>query len=72
METFLIPKPGNDKSPLEELVGESITPENTSFYVCGWQDTINGVLDCMTTKGFVTERNKRKDGTFDIKTESYG
>ena len=23
-------------------------------------------------KGFVTERNKRKDGTFDVKFESYG
>ena len=72
VETFLIPKPGNDKSPLEELVGETITPENTSFYVCGWQDTINGVLNYVAPIGFVTERDKRKDGTFDIKTESYG
>jgi ferredoxin--NADP+ reductase len=23
-------------------------------------------------KGFVTERNKRKDGSYDIKFESYG
>jgi ferredoxin/flavodoxin---NADP+ reductase len=29
-------------------------------------------LNYMAPKGFVTERNKRKDGTFDIKTESYG
>ncbi|MGN6629535.1 MAG: FAD-binding oxidoreductase [Candidatus Nitrosocosmicus sp.] len=72
VESFLIPKPGQDKSMLEDLVGETMTPENTSFYVCGWQYTINGVLDYLIPKGFVTERNKRKDGSFDIKVESYG
>jgi ferredoxin/flavodoxin---NADP+ reductase len=73
VETFLRPnKPGKDKSVLEELVGETITPENTSFYVCGWQGTVDGVLDTLVPKGFVTERNKRKDGTFDVKFESYG
>jgi ferredoxin--NADP+ reductase len=72
VETFLRPMPGNDKSPLEELVGEKITPQNTSFYVCGWQGTVDGVLDSLVPKGFVTERNKRKDGTFDVKFESYG
>ena len=73
VETFLRPnKPGKDKSALEELVGETITPENTSFYVCGWQGTVDGVLDTLVPKGFVTERNKRKDGTFDVKFESYG
>jgi ferredoxin/flavodoxin---NADP+ reductase len=72
VETFLRPKAGKDKSPLEELVGETITPENTSFYVCGWQGTVDGVLDSLVPKGFVTERKKRKDGTFDVKFESYG
>jgi len=72
VESFLRPKGGKDKSPLEELVGESITPENTSFYVCGWQGTVDGVLDSLVPKGFVTERKKRKDGTFDVKFESYG
>ena len=72
VESFLRPKAGKDKSPLEELVGETITPENTSFYVCGWQGTVDGVLDSLVPKGFVTERKKRKDGTFDVKFESYG
>jgi len=72
VETFLKPESNRDISPLEDLVGETITPENTSFYLCGWQDTINGVLDFVIPKGFVTDRNKRKDGTFDIKIESYG
>jgi ferredoxin--NADP+ reductase len=72
IESFLRPKAGKDKSPLEELVGEAITPENTSFYVCGWQGTVDGVLDSLVPKGFVTERKKRKDGSFDVKFESYG
>ena len=72
VESFLRPKLGTDKSPLEELVGESITPENTIFYVCGWQGTVDGALDYLIPKGFVTERNKRKDGSYGVKFESYG
>ncbi len=72
VESFLRPRSGVDRSPLEELVGEKITPENTSFYVCGWQGTVDGALDYLIPKGFVTERNKRKDGSFDVKFESYG
>jgi ferredoxin--NADP+ reductase len=72
VESFLRPKAGKDLSPLEELVGEKVTPENTSFYICGWQGTVDGALDYLIPKGFVTERNKRKDGSYDIKFESYG
>jgi ferredoxin--NADP+ reductase len=72
VESFLRPMPGIDRSPLEELVGEKITPENTSFYVCGWQGTVDGALDYLVPKGFVTERSKRKDGSYDVKFESYG
>ena len=72
VESFLRPMPGIDRSPLEELVGDKITPENTSFYVCGWQGTVDGALDYLVPKGFVTERNKRKDGSYDVKFESYG
>lgn len=72
VESFLRPMPGTDRSPLEELVGEKITPENTSFYVCGWQGTVDGALDYLVPKGFVTERNKRKDGSYEVKFESYG
>jgi len=72
VESFLRPKLGTDRSPLEELVGDRITTENTMFYVCGWQGTVDGALDYLVPKGFVTERNKRKDGTYDVKFESYG
>ena len=71
METFLRPKE-NGTSPLEELVGEKITKDNTMFYVCGWQGTIDGVLDFMKPKGFVSQKDKRVDGSFEVKFESYG
>ena len=71
VETFLRPREGGI-SPLEELVGEKITKENTMFYVCGWQGTIDGVMDFLKPKGFVTASEKREDGSFEVKFESYG
>jgi ferredoxin--NADP+ reductase len=71
VETFLRPRDGG-LSPLEELVGEKITKENTMFYICGWQGTIDGVMDFLGPKGFVTQSHKREDGSFEVKEESYG
>jgi len=71
VETFLRPR-DNGLSPLEELIGDKITKENTMFYVCGWQGTIDGVMDFLNPKGFVTEHDKREDGSFEVKYESYG
>ncbi len=71
VETFLRPKEGG-MSPLEELIGDKITKDNTMFYICGWQGTIDGVMDYMKPKGFVTEHEKREDGSFEVKFESYG
>jgi ferredoxin--NADP+ reductase len=71
VETFLRTKDG-EISPLEKLVGEKITKENTVFFICGWQGTIDGCMDYLAPKGFVTERNKRPDKSFEIKYESYG
>ncbi len=71
VETFLRPRE-NGISPLEELVGEKITKENTIFYICGWQGTIDGAMDFLTPRGFVTKHNKREDGSFEVKYESYG
>ena len=71
VEQFL--KPGPDGlSPLEKLVGEKITRDNTIFYICGWQGTIDGTMDFMKPKGFVTMPDKREDGSFEVKFESYG
>jgi ferredoxin--NADP+ reductase len=71
VESFLKPHNGS-KSPLEELVGEKITKDNTSFYICGWQGTIDGVMDYLGPQGFVTLHDKREDGSFEVKYESYG
>lgn len=71
VESFLRPR-DNGISPLEELVGEKITKDNTIFYICGWQGTIDGVMDFLRPKNFVTERQKRPDGSFEVKFESYG
>ena len=71
VESFLQSKDG-EMSPLEKLVGEKITKDNAVFFICGWQGTIDGCLDVLSPKGFVTERNKRPDKSFEIKFESYG
>ena len=71
VETFLRPR-DSGKSPLEELIGDKITVDNTIFYVCGWQGTIDGVMDFLKPKGFMTENAKREDGSFEVKYESYG
>ena len=71
VEKFLRPTDGG-KSPLEELVGDKITKDNSIFYVCGWQGTIDGCMDFLKPKGFVTQQEKREDGSFELKFESYG
>jgi len=71
VETFLRPRE-DGKSPLEEIIGDKITKENTMFYICGWQGTIDAVMDFMDPRGFITERKKREDGSFEVKYESYG
>jgi len=71
VESFF--KEGKDgSSPLDELVGEKITPENSSIYICGYQGTIDGVIDLTKSRGFVTKDNKLDDGSYSIKFESYG
>ena len=62
----------NGVSPLDELVGEKCTPENTSIYICGYQGTIDGVIDNTAARGFVTKDNALDDGSYAIKFESYG
>ena len=71
VENFLRSKDGG-MSSLEKLVGEKITKENTMFYICGWQGTIDGVMDFLSPQGFVTLHDQREDGSFEVKYESYG
>jgi len=67
---FKIAKSG--LSPLDELVGEKIAPENSYIYICGYQGTIDGVIDATKSRGFVTKDDKRDDGSYEIRFESYG
>jgi ferredoxin--NADP+ reductase len=59
-------------SQLEKAVGEKVAPENSFFHICGYQGTIDSVVAVLCPLGFVTNRSKRKDGSFDIKIETYG
>lgn len=72
VESFFIPNKKTKLSPIEETVGEEITPENTIIYICGYQGTIDGVINSVGLKGFVTEHEKKPDGSYGIKFESYG
>jgi len=71
VENFLRTK-DSEQSPLEKIVGEKVTKENTIFFICGWQGTIDGVMDTLGPQGFVTEHDAREDGSFEVKYESYG
>ena len=68
----LIMRNNEGTSELERIVGERISPENSFFHICGYQGTIDAVVKLLTPSGFVTNRNKRNDGSFDIKVEIYG
>ena len=71
VESFFKPN-AEGVSPLDELVGEKTTPENTRIYICGYQGTIDGVMDYVSERGFVNRDNPHEDGTFEVKYESYG
>ena len=71
VESFFKSKPGV-LSPVEELVGEELTKDNTIIYICGYQGTIDGVIESLDSRGFVTEHEKNPDGSYGIKFESYG
>ncbi len=59
VEQFVKPENGA-KSPLEELVGEKITPHYTIFYVCAWQGTVDGVFELCTSTWIFARKRKRK------------
>lgn len=71
VENLLVPS-NDGNMPLEEIIGDKITRDNTIFYICGWQGTIDGALSVLEPRGFVTNRHKREDGSFEVKFESYG
>jgi ferredoxin--NADP+ reductase len=70
VETLLLGKDGC-KSQLEQAVGEKVTPENSFFHICGYAGTIDAVISILSPLGFVSNREKREDRSFDIKIETY-
>lgn len=59
-------------SRLEALLGEELSPERWMAHACGFNATIEAVVSELRARGFVTRREKRADGTFDLLTEGYG
>lgn len=70
VESLLVPRDG--MSDLERALGNRVSPENSFFHICGYSGTIDSVISILQPLGFVSNRNKRKDGSFDIKVETYG
>ncbi len=70
VESLLVPNGG--MSELEKAFGHRVSPDNAFFYICGYQGTIDSVIAILQPLGFVSNRNRRKDGSFDIKIETYG
>lgn len=71
VESLLQSKDGSP-SALEKTLNEKLGTPNSFFHVCGYQGTIDSVVSVLQPLGFVTNKNKRKDGSFDIKIETYG
>lgn len=62
----------NHQSKLETLLGQQITPTNSMFYLCGKKGMIDDVVSLLKPINFVTFRNRRIDGSFDVEYELYG
>ena len=62
----------NHQSKLEKLLNEKITSENSMFYLCGYKAMIDDVLSILKSAGFVTNRDRRTNDSFDVKYELYG
>jgi ferredoxin--NADP+ reductase len=68
----LIQRSGEGRSKLEELLDVDLTPEEFFSYVCGFANTVKSAEAALTERGFLNRRNRREDGSFDLKVESYG
>ncbi len=71
VESLVVPDESG-MSLAERTVGETFTPENTTFYICGFGGTVDAVRTAVESRGFRTKKEARDDGSYDIKFESYG
>jgi ferredoxin/flavodoxin---NADP+ reductase len=68
----LITCSGEGRSKLEELLDSDLTPEEFFCHVCGYANTVKTAEASLAKRGFLSRRNRRADGSYDLKVESYG
>lgn len=71
VESLITPREGASSSRLEEIVGP-LTPEAFFCHACGYGASVRAIQAALVPKGFRTRRDRRPDGSFDLKIESYG
>ena len=71
-ESLVIPPEEGGRSRLESMLGEDITPDGWFCHACGYEGTVKAAQTVLEPRGFVSRRNRRPDGSFDLKVESYG
>jgi hypothetical protein len=49
-----------------------LAPAGGFAHACGFEATVTAAFAELQERGFLTRRFKREDGTFDLKTESFG
>jgi ferredoxin--NADP+ reductase len=72
IEALLVPDREGEPSRLERMLGRAITPDVFFVHACGYDGTCKAVTAALEPRGFRSRRNKRPDGSFDLKIESYG
>jgi hypothetical protein len=72
VETLLAPSPLDGASRLEKILGEDLSPMRWFAHACGFEATVTAAFAELQKRGFLARRFKREDGTFDLKTESFG
>jgi len=71
-EQYLVPQPGESQSRAERNLGLDLTPDRVFGFACGYEGTCKATTEVLESRGFVTRRNRRANGSFDFKIESYG
>ena len=72
VETLVSTAGGGGLSPAELACGTAFTPDDTTFYICGFDGTIQAVKSVLQSRDFRTPKEAREDGSYEIKFESYG
>lgn len=72
VETLLAPSPADGTCRLETILGERLLPDHWFAAACGFDATVRAVTSELALRGFVERRDRRADGSFDLKVESYG